>query len=239
MNRLPLTVVVVLLVSALTAVAARADADPASDSLYRGRVFLPLSAKVSPALAGRLAADALAAEQAGKPIRVALIGGPLDLGGVPALFGRPTQYARFLDAELQFVYPGLVLVVMPQGAALAKNGRLVANKDVVTTLVAPGADGLARTAIKLVERLSGVRAARATPIPTNPTAPPAHVLTSPAPRLASRKRGLPGWAAAAIAIGTVALLLVPAFLLVQLRRRRPLTPEPPRDPDDPYRYRGP
>ena len=88
-------------------------------------------------------------------MRVALIAAPTDLGGVPVLFGRPPQYARFLGAELQFVYAGRVLVVMPQGAALAEHGRLVANADVVRADVGPGTDGLARTAIALVEKLSG------------------------------------------------------------------------------------
>ena len=38
---------------------ARADADPASDTLYTGRVFLPLSARVAPRLARELGAVTL------------------------------------------------------------------------------------------------------------------------------------------------------------------------------------
>src|SRR6478736_2733990 len=86
-------------------VVARADADPASDTLYTGRVFLPLSARVTPRLAKELDAVTLEAEHAGRPVRVALIAAPTDLGGVPQVFGKPTTYARFLAAELQFVYP--------------------------------------------------------------------------------------------------------------------------------------
>src|SRR5204863_4514293 len=99
---------------------ARADADPASDTLYTGRVFLPLSAKVSPRLARELAAVTLEAERAGHPVRVALIASKSDLGGVPQMFGRPGYYARFLASELQYVYPDKVLIVMPQGAALGE-----------------------------------------------------------------------------------------------------------------------
>ena len=238
MSRVALAVVLCA-ASVLLPGEARADADPASDSLYVGRIFLPLSAKVSPSLAGRLAADALAAEQAGKPIRVALIASPIDLGGVPALFGRPTQYARFLGAELQFVYPGPILVVMPQGAALAKSGRLVANKEVVTAVVAPGPDGLAQTAINLVEKLTGVRARKGSPVPETQTTSTVHVFTSPAAQPTKKKGGVPVWASATIAIGAVTLLLVPGFLLVRRRRRQPLMPTTPPDPDDPYRYRGP
>jgi hypothetical protein len=89
-------------------------------------------------------------------VRVALIASPTDLGGVPKLFGRPTTYARFLANELQFVYPGKVLIVMPQGAALGERARLVANADVLNARVEPGADGLARTGIALVPKLAGV-----------------------------------------------------------------------------------
>jgi hypothetical protein len=42
---------VLLAIALLGPAAARADADPASDVLYTGRVFLPLSVRVSPELA--------------------------------------------------------------------------------------------------------------------------------------------------------------------------------------------
>ena len=135
---------------------ARADADPASDTLYTGRVFLPLSGKVSSRLARELDAVTLEAERAGRPVRVALIAAPMDLGGVPQLFGKPTTYARFLAGELQFVYPDKVLIVMPQGAALGDHARLVANPDVLGAKVELGLDGLALTAIGLVRKVAGV-----------------------------------------------------------------------------------
>jgi len=144
------------LVSLVLAGGAHADADPASDTLYTGRVFLPLSAKVASRLARELATVTLEAERAGRPVRVALIASPTDLGGVPQLFGRPTTYARFLAGELQFVYPGKVLIVMPQGAAMGEGARLVANADVLHARVGPGVDGLARTAIELVPKLAGI-----------------------------------------------------------------------------------
>src|SRR3954469_5275819 len=104
-----------VLLALLVPAAAYADADPASDTLYTGRVFLPLSAKVSPRLARELAAVTLEAERAGHPVRVALIASKSDLGGVTQMFGRPSYYARFLSSELQYVYPDKVLIVMPQG----------------------------------------------------------------------------------------------------------------------------
>jgi hypothetical protein len=144
------------LVSLLVPAVARADADPASDTLYTGRVFLPLSAKITPRIARELDAVTLEAEKAGRPVRVALIASKTDLGGVPQLFGKPTTYARFLAGELQFVYPDKVLIVMPQGAALGDHARLVANSEVLNAKVEPGPDGLALTAIALVRKLAGV-----------------------------------------------------------------------------------
>jgi hypothetical protein len=144
------------LVPLVLPVAAHADADPASDTLYQGRVFLPLSAKVSPRLARELDSVTLEAEHAGRPVRVALIASKTDLGGVPQLFGKPTTYARFLAGELQFVYPEKVLIVMPRGAALGDHAHLVADPDVLNANVEPGADGMALTAISLVRKLAGV-----------------------------------------------------------------------------------
>ena len=179
--------------------AARADADPASDVLYTDNVFLPFSATVSEGLARQLADATRAASAAGKPVRVALIAAPEDLGGVPALFGKPRDYARFLGLELQFVYTGRLLVVMPQGAALSERGRLVANAAVVRARVGSGGDGLARTAITLVQELTG-------------TAP-----ESPSTTTASR--GFPVWKSIAIAVGAAFVLVVGAVVLVRRRAR--------------------
>jgi len=153
---MPRLAALVAVLALITAGAARADADPASDTLYSGRVFLPLSAKVSPRLAKELDAVTLEAERAGRPVRVALIASKTDLGGVPQLFGRVAYYARFLSSELQYLYPGLVLIVMPQGAALGERARNVANSDVINAKVGAGADGLALTAIALVRKVAGV-----------------------------------------------------------------------------------
>src|SRR3954468_9514708 len=101
-----------VLLALLVPAAAYADADPASDTLYSGRVFLPLSAKVSPRLAKELDAVTLQAQRAGGPVRRALIASKTDRGGVPQLLGRVAYYARFLSSELQYLYPGLVLIVM-------------------------------------------------------------------------------------------------------------------------------
>jgi hypothetical protein len=232
---------ITLVVAALAVCgAARADADPASDVLYTEDVFLPLSTKVAPALAQQLADVTRAASDAGDPVRVALIAAPADLGGVPALFGKPTDYARFLGAELQFVYPGRLLVVMPQGAALAERGRLIANAAVVRAVIEPGADGLARTAITLVRGLSGQAPRR---VSTSPSAPAPSNSAPPAASLPVSAKGFPVWASAVIAIGAVGLLVLGGLIFVR-RRARVRQPEQGQrevvpDPCDPYRYRGP
>ena len=201
--------VALLWVALLAPAAARADADPASDTLYTESLYLSYQERPSPPVQAALNAVIQHAAAIGKPVRVALIATPNDLGGVPQLFGKPIEYARFLDAELQFVYSGRVLVVMPQGAGYAKGGRLVANKAVTAARPAPGRDGLARTATELVQILSGVKSATASPA----TSAAATVVSSQASKRSS------GWVAVVIAVGAVAVL-VGIGLVPVLRRRR-------------------
>ena len=52
---------------------------------------------------------------AGLPIKVAIIGNKTDLGAVPQLWAKPQVYARFLGAELRFVFKDTLLIVMPLG----------------------------------------------------------------------------------------------------------------------------
>jgi hypothetical protein len=226
--------------------AAPADGDPASDTLYTQNVFLPYSTKVTPALAHELEqATAAAAQHAGRQVRVALIAAPSDLGAVPSLYGRPAAYARFLGMELQFVYPGRLLVVMPQGAALSQKGRFVPTAMVDNAKVGPGADGLASTAVRLVRALTGP-----------PKQAPPKDQVRPAPTVAPRSdlrpgaappkpHGVPVWEATAIAVTAVSALLLVGLAVVRRwghrNRLQPLGPVAVRspDPDDPYRYTGP
>jgi hypothetical protein len=112
----------VIAVSAASGIA-RADGDPASDVLYFQDVFLPY-----PAPSGS-AADALRSNVAkanGRGpifhVKVAVIATPQDLGSVPSLFDRPHDYASFLGQELGGVYTGYLLVVMPSGFGVYKDG---------------------------------------------------------------------------------------------------------------------
>lgn len=105
---------------ALAPAAARADGDPASDVLLTQRQYLPYKPSVSPAVKAQLEKATAEIAATGKPVRVALIETPTDLGAVPGFFGRPQEYAKFLSKELQLAYHGGLLVVMPAGTGTAK-----------------------------------------------------------------------------------------------------------------------
>jgi hypothetical protein len=145
-------------VSALVAVgapAARADGDPASDILLASDVFFPYSPPTSGPLMRRLSAAALGAARAGAPVKVALIATPVDLGAIPSLFGRPQQYAGFLDQEISFERRQPLLVVMPNGYGTA---ALPPAAKAATARLAPptgrSADALATAALTAVARIA-------------------------------------------------------------------------------------
>ncbi len=106
---------VLLLAGGLGATGAWADGDPASDTLLGENVFYPYAPQVSSSVERALNAETAAAKQAGFPIKVALIGRPLDLGVIPDLFGKPQAYADFLDQEISFQGKQPLLVVMATG----------------------------------------------------------------------------------------------------------------------------
>ena len=203
MARIGCLIALVAAVAAGLAPGARADADPASDMLYTGNVFLPYEPVSAEAAAGLR--DAVRDSRAdGKPIKVAVIATKRDLGGVPTLFGNPRYYARFLGAELQFLYSGKLLVVMPQGAALSQRGKLVAERSVLDAKVEHGTDGLVRTATVLVRDLAGGGQG------SSQTVAPA-----------STGGGSTAWVwivVGVVAAGAVGAL---AFVLARVRRRRP------------------
>jgi hypothetical protein len=95
---------------------ALADGDPASDVLVPPdvRVYMTNGATDSQ-LEQQVATTAQEVTDAGLPIKVAIIGNKTDLGAVPQLWAKPQVYARFLGAELRFVFKDTLLIVMPQG----------------------------------------------------------------------------------------------------------------------------
>ena len=212
-------ILIAVLVGLMAVGRARADADPASDTLYEHKLYRPYFPKIAPAIETQLRAAIRESVAAGKEVRVALIESPNDLGGIPSLFGRPTDYARFLDAELQFVYSGRVLVVMPQGAGLAKGGRLLADRAVLAARPKSGANGLARTAIELVQEVSGTRSSPAPTSHFRVTRAPTREAAAPTRPLRSVPKGISIWIATGIAVGTVAIILAAGSLIVARRRQ--------------------
>ena len=144
------------LVAVLAPAAARADGDPASDYLYTQWVFLPYETRVPPAQAAQLRAVVAEARKSGYPIKVAIIGSKYDLGAIGSLWRQPRQYARFLGAELRFLYEGRLLIVMPNGFGLSKAGRAipVEERALGALQVGKGGTGLASGAVDAVRTLA-------------------------------------------------------------------------------------
>ncbi len=128
--------------SALSPGVARADGDPASDYLSSQSVFLPAGA--SAAQRAELARLTELSTRTGSPIKVAVIGSAYDLGSVTPVWRKPQEYARFLGAELSYVYRGRLLVVMPNGFGIYDGKRSVtAEQRVLSSIpIRPGLAGL-------------------------------------------------------------------------------------------------
>lgn len=134
-------------------VKAIADGDPASDVLLYSSVFYPYQQKVSNNLTVALNLATARAHTAGFPIKVAIIATPVDLGAVPELFGKPQQYAAFLDREISFNTKDALLVVMQAGYGLVSAGppSTLSGLSIPTQ---PGSNHLASVAIKAVGLLA-------------------------------------------------------------------------------------
>jgi hypothetical protein len=159
MRRLAL---VAVLAALLAAPAARADGDPASDYLIGQKVFFPYDLKVSPAAQQQIAALVDEANRAGYKIRVAMIWSSYDLGSITGLWRRPQTYARFLGAELKYIYRDRLLIVMPNGFGFNRPGQ-AATKEYATLSkisIAPGPTGFVdatETAVRRLAAASGVK----------------------------------------------------------------------------------
>jgi hypothetical protein len=145
---------------ALSSATARADGDPASDTLIFQNVFLPYPTPPAE-IAKPLSAAVRDVYAKGRRIKVAVIGAPQDLGSVPSLFDKPKEYAQFLGTELGLYYIGPLLIVMPAGYGIYDGGRTVAaEEDVLAHLqpAAPTGDALVQAAAGAVQKLLKARA---------------------------------------------------------------------------------
>jgi hypothetical protein len=101
----------------LLAAGAQANGDPASDVLPFTTVFLSIKSPNTSTAGRQLLTVTKAAAQKKRPIRVAVISQPSDLGLIQSLWQKPQTYSEFLGKELfQFGrYTGTTLIVMPNG----------------------------------------------------------------------------------------------------------------------------
>jgi len=152
---------------ALAPAAARADGDPASDVLYNGKVFLPFEVKISGQKQLDLQQTVAAAWEAGYRIKVAVITSPYDLGSVRALWQKPQLYSKFLGSELEFLYKGRLLIVMPNGFGLNR-GTAAERKLLKGVPIGQGANGMTATAANAVRALAAA-SGRRLPKPTHRT----------------------------------------------------------------------
>lgn len=118
-------------------------------------VFYPYSPPVTRSLQRTLDAETAAAAKQGFPLKVALIGSPVDLGVIPDLFGHPQNYAAFLDQEISFRTRQPLLVVMAAGYGVEGMGARA--HSIAASLPKPAgraSSDLARSAVVAVAALS-------------------------------------------------------------------------------------
>jgi hypothetical protein len=136
---------------------AHANGDPASHYLIGESRFLPFNTEIDSDAVERLDGVLREADEAGFEIRTALIASPFDLGTAFSLYRKPQRYAEFLGIELSFVYPGRLLIVMPNGFGYAVNGEPDARASRVLERIPPpgrNATREAEAATRAVVRLA-------------------------------------------------------------------------------------
>lgn len=198
--------VAALALLALGGTIALADGDPASDVLLGEDVFYPYSPPVATAIQKSLGAETTAARKAGFPLKVALIGSPVDLGVIPDLFGKPQKYADFLDQEISFQGKQRLLVVMAAG--YGAQGVSPAAQAALSSLPKPAgkqSDDLARAATVAVGALAKAAG---------------HPLKGLAPTGDSGAGGNSASTAIVVILGLGAAAVAAALVAVTVRRRR-------------------
>jgi hypothetical protein len=174
-----LVAIAVILTLGAAASSARADADPASDYLIQQDAFYPFSTKVSNEQKQALNAALASGRKAGVHIKVAIIAAPNDLGAITVLFKMPPgRYAKFLGTELSYVTHARVLVVMPKGYGLWRDGKPIPPRELAALrrLPPPGTNNgdkltaAANTAVRRLLGLHGVTVAPPPPVHSSTTA---------------------------------------------------------------------
>jgi hypothetical protein len=201
------TLLVLVIAACALAGTARADGDPASDYLLGTQVFLPFDVKLPKAKQQELISIVRDANKSGYAIRVALIGSAYDLGAVSSLWRKPRQYAKFLGAELQFIYKHRLLVVMPNGFGFNWPKHPSSKEDAVlsTVPIGTGPVGTLDSAVAAVQKLAAASG----------------VKVVPAPAAATTHKGGLTHSRVFIVLAAIAGLALAVLLRLVLRRKRP------------------
>ncbi len=115
---------VVVALAFACAVAARAEGDPAAESLQTRNIFTPSPQRLDTLPQRRLLKKNVERVYAAhQRIRVAVIARASDLETFPQYFRKPQAYARFVGKEIAQFYRGPLLIVMPNGFGIYDGGR--------------------------------------------------------------------------------------------------------------------
>jgi hypothetical protein len=180
--------------------AAHADGDPASDVLVAAPpLFIGFDSGASYGEKLALEQQLRRAAAHGSVLRVAVIASRADLGSLTALWGHPQAYSEVLGHELSLDYHGELLVVMPSGFGLVRDGAPLPSP---LDRLAPRRGELVTATEQAITRLTGVSAVGATA---------GAVAGAP-----SRTSGVGWWAATVVALAAIGLAWTASL------RRRPL-----------------
>jgi hypothetical protein len=199
--RVGIALVLVATAAGLWAGAARANGDPASDVLPFSNVYLSTTEPKSTAAGQDLLTITGVTAKKKRPIKVAVISMPSDLGLIQSMWPKPQPYAEFLGKELfQFArYTGTTLIAMPNGygvygPAAAKGKPALAQLPKPNTNDPEQLGDDAATAVRRVAAANGI------------------VLPAAS---GGGSSGTPTWAIAAAALGGAALLGGLVFLVLR------------------------
>jgi hypothetical protein len=208
-----LALALVAVVSLHVPATARADGDPASDTLILKTLYTPVTQAISPPVLQRLEKTITVANTAGFKVRVALILGKTDLGAVPQLFGHPLQYVHLLSGELYFAWKGGIVAVQPAGVGVRNFKPLAAAQKIATGVkVAQPAtsDSLANAADETIRELAVAKGY------TLPGLPPLNGAKKPSSGLSFTNR----WVVGGVVFALIVLALV-GLAALRLRRYAP------------------
>jgi len=184
----------------LLAAGAEANGDPASDVLPFSNVFLSIKdPRTSPA-GQDLLAETQAAAKKKRPIKVAVISQPSDLGLIQSLWRKPQTYSEFLGKELfQFGrYRGTLVVSMPNGFGVYGPGA-ARGKPVLGRLPKPNTNDLEQLGKKTAAAVRQVAVANGYVLPAS----------------SNSGRGTSGWVIILAALGGAAIVAGTIFLALR------------------------